>query len=141
MRANFLLFLCIWFNQRNGTDKTHQPISSCSSTTLLFPYHVGQATRCLGVYPPLAVLLRRLIRRPFASHSAQKSSIYSSQYTSGFCDLQPRIWPHLLRLVTNAISDRFSEPWHSDPMLPKSQIREKLFLARVAPEAIFSLIW
>jgi hypothetical protein len=37
----------------------------------------------------------------------KKSSMYSSEYTSGFPDLRPRIWPHILRLATKAMSDRF----------------------------------
>jgi hypothetical protein len=31
--------------------------------------------------------------------------MYFSEYISGFSDLQPRIWPHLLCLVTKAMSD------------------------------------
>ena len=36
----------------------------------------------------------------------KKSSTYSSEYAPGFPRLLPRIWPHLLCLVTKAISDR-----------------------------------
>ena len=44
--------------------------------------------------------------QPSAAFSARKSSMYSSEYTSGFPGLRPCIWPHLLRLVTKAMSDR-----------------------------------
>jgi len=40
----------------------------------------------------------------------EKSSTYSSEYASGFSRLAPLIWPHLLRLVTKAIPDRFLSP-------------------------------
>jgi hypothetical protein len=103
-----LLFLCVWFNQRNGTYKTHQPISSCSRHN-----------------SPLPQPRRSSNEMPWGL--ALKFSMYSSEYASGICGLWHRIGPHLLHLVTNAISDRFSETWQSDPMLPKSQIREKLF--------------
>ena len=32
--------------------------------------------------------------------------MYFSEYISGFSDLRPLIWPHILCLVTKAMSDR-----------------------------------
>ena len=57
-----------------------------------------------------------------------------------FPGLRPRIWPHLLRLVTKAMSDRLLETRYSDHRLSKIHMLEKLFVARVAPDTFFSLI-
>ena len=54
----------------------------------------------------MTVLLRRTIRDHLRRSRLEKSSMYSSEYTSGFSSLRPCIWPHLLRLVTKAMSDR-----------------------------------
>ena len=70
----------------------------------------------------------------------KKSSMYSSEYSSGFSGPAVSHLPHLLRLVAKAMSNRLLETRYSDHRLSKIHILEKLFGTRVSPDTFFSLI-